>query len=446
MVSADYSDPNFPVNIGGVSNVLILMWMLLPLFLAQSYATGFESGETSGWTFSNTSAVVGWAIDGTPTNAPGGAVLQGSASLNYNGSTDYSTGATPNGGSAFSPLVTLSGMTNPRLAFWCNYDTDTPGTATDRRRINVKDTAGTILATFSFATAGGDHQCVAMGYWHPHFLALNPAWGTIRIEFVFDTVDANNNGFKGWFIDNFQIGESVGQTLTTLLQNPFDGASPLAGWTLSATAAPAWAADGSPAGMPGGAFVSAPNSLNYNDGADYDPGVNSGTALSPAITLTGYSNISLVFMCNYQTDTTGVATDRRVITIRDAATLAVLDVHQVAETGGSAAARPCHPSGFWHSHVITLQPSWGSVRIEFSFDTVDGNSNAFAGWFIDDLRVISAPPPSNLNGSAGGGDEDDRTEITCVAAVPRPGGSGLVALLALLAAACRLRRLHASWR
>lgn len=422
----------------------MMIWILLPLCLSQSYATGFESGQTSGWTFSNTSGVVGWAIDGAPTNAPGGAVLQGSQSLNYNGSTDYSTGAAANGGSAFSPLVTISGMTNPRLAFWCNYDTDTPGTATDRRRINIKDSTGAVThATFSFATVGGDHECIGMGYWHPHFVALNPAWGTVRVEFVFDTVDANNNGFKGWFIDNFEISESAGQSLTTLFQNPFDGGSPLAGWTLSATAAPVWAADGTPAGMPGGAFVSTPNSLNYNNGTDYNAGVNSGAAQSPSITLTGNSNISLVFMCNYQTDTTGVATDRRVITVRDATTLAVLDVHQVAETGGSAAARACHASGFWHSHVVTLQASWGSVRIEFSFDTVDGVGNAFAGWFIDNVRVVSAPTPAFGSSTSSSGD-DDSTEVTCIAAIPGSGsgsGIGLAALLALLGAVW-LRRLR----
>jgi hypothetical protein len=176
------------------------------------------------------------------------------------------------------------------------------------------------------------------------------------------------------------------------LLNPFDSSAFLANWTISApNSGVGWAADATPGSVLGAnPFVTAPASLNYNNGTDYTTGValNSGSARSPLIDRTLLPTTArLKFMCNYQTDTTGNSTDRRTVTIWKG-DLSGTWTAPIQITGGVSALGACSPMGTWHEHVLDLQPSWTpDLRVEFSFNTVDGVSNNFAGWFVDDFEI-----------------------------------------------------------
>jgi hypothetical protein len=154
-----------------------------------------------------------------------------------------------------------------------------------------------------------------------------------------------------------------------------------AGWTLTGL----WAVDGTPGTMPGGVSESEAASLNYNNGTHYATGAQTtGTATSGLIDLSGLTARTLTFMCNYQTETSGTAKDKRFLRLLDG-TNALLAQHQVAGTGGSAALGACPQMGLWHRHTLDLNPAWTQAKVQFLFDSVDGTNNAFAGWFIDDL-------------------------------------------------------------
>jgi hypothetical protein len=172
----------------------------------------------------------------------------------------------------------------------------------------------------------------------------------------------------------------------------FDDPASVANWTFSAAGAGGvgWAIDGTPAAMPGGVTFTGPNSLNYNNGTNYDtPGVaNSGTATSPAITVTGLTNVYIKFMCNYQTDTTGTATDHRIVQVSTDDFATTLVNEPLSKSPGSTLAGPCADMGVWHEHAIVLSSVPASpIKVRFLFDTVTSASNGFAGWFVDNLDV-----------------------------------------------------------
>jgi hypothetical protein len=174
-----------------------------------SYATAFDTA--AGWTLDAAVGGVGWAVDGDPAGVPGGPARGATTSLNYNDGTDYdNTGA--NSGAATSAELAIAGLAAPVLVFWCNYQTDTPGAATDKRwlRISTNNFAGTVLsrqlATVLASTEPSWAVCAAMGTWHRHAVPLDPAWQKIKIRFFFETVNGTANTGGGWFLDDLSIG------------------------------------------------------------------------------------------------------------------------------------------------------------------------------------------------------------------------------------------------
>jgi hypothetical protein len=175
-----------------------------------------------------------------------------------------------------------------------------------------------------------------------------------------------------------------------------------------------WANDASPATFPGGIASSGANSLNYNDGVDYDNGaINAGVAMSPSINLAGYTTPTLKFKCNFETENVAGYDVRKLRIYTVGVTTPVLDT-QLLTTNVSSLVGDCSASGTWHEHTINLDPAWGTITVEFFFDTVDSYTNNKAGWAVDDLKVEgvgsstagsggSVAGSSEASGSGGGG-------------------------------------------
>jgi hypothetical protein len=206
---------------GGATGAISLS--IVNVITAIAYATNFDSG-VPGWTFDAPVNGSAWAADATPASFPNG-ISRTSLSLNFNNGTDYA-GATSGG--ALSPLISLAGVTNPVLEFWCNYNTETRGPGFDQRCIQVWNSKLTTkladwhLAStgYSFDPAGG---IVGVGpgpcgeayidletgtpvtSWHMHRIYLDPAWGSIRLRFVFWSVDDQRNNYAGWAIDDLMV-------------------------------------------------------------------------------------------------------------------------------------------------------------------------------------------------------------------------------------------------
>lgn len=226
-----------------------------------------------------------------------------------------------------------------------------------------------------------------MGTWHQHSIAIPGNSGTIRIAFFFDSIDSIMNTHPGWFIEDLSVATTTGTPpatsgtpLASAYANVFETTT---GWGVSGM----WAADGSPSAVPGGASTSGTTSLNYNNGTNFSNGSpTSGDARSPLLELSGLQQPVLSFRCNYQTETTGTTYDKRIVVLESDAG-AVLASHQLAGSGGSAAAGACAGMGIWHQHTIPLDPAWRSAKVVFRFQSVDAVANTGAGWFVDDLHL-----------------------------------------------------------
>jgi hypothetical protein len=168
------------------------------------YSTPFDA--PTGWVFTPPSSGVGWDVDSTPSGVPGGPARSAATSLNYNNGTDFDSGAA-NSGSATSPAINLAGLGAPVLVFWCNYQTETTGTAKDRRWVRVSNDgfATTRLNQQLAGTASAPYLCAAMGAWHRHAIPLQGSWGSVQVRFFFETLDAAANAGGGWFIDDLSI-------------------------------------------------------------------------------------------------------------------------------------------------------------------------------------------------------------------------------------------------
>jgi hypothetical protein len=186
------------------------MALALAFLAVQGYQTSFD--DLTGWLPGGTSPPITWANDATPSMVPGGATRTGAASLNYNNGTDYDSPSINNTGVVYSPVIDLAGLVNPTLSFWCNFHTQ-PGS---EDALSMRDSRQVALAPgypypLINETLGGPTfgACSAMGTWHRHDIPLNPAWGVVQVVFVFGTVDSLQNGYSGWFIDDFAVSEPL---------------------------------------------------------------------------------------------------------------------------------------------------------------------------------------------------------------------------------------------
>ncbi|MBN1268995.1 MAG: beta-galactosidase [Kiritimatiellae bacterium] len=149
----------------------------------------------------------------------------------YNDGTDYDTGVR-NSGELISPWIDLRPAASATLQFQSWYETEDAGTSWDRKLVYVS-TDGTNWTQV--------HQVSGpMRQWIQQAADVSAFAGSrVRVKFVFDTMDAVYNNFKGWYVDDIRV-QMVGSGL--LFFDGFDVAE-LPGWTRVAGAAN-WTVDG----------------------------------------------------------------------------------------------------------------------------------------------------------------------------------------------------------
>jgi murein DD-endopeptidase MepM/ murein hydrolase activator NlpD len=125
----------------------------------------------------------------------------GSASYGYEpaGQSNYDTGV-PNAGDLTSPPIQITGS-GYYLRFWYRYETESSGKYWDKRQVLISADNG---ASFQALLQLSDDP---QDYW-----VQSPAIDlgaytnkTVLVRFHFETVDARNNAYKGWYIDDFSI-------------------------------------------------------------------------------------------------------------------------------------------------------------------------------------------------------------------------------------------------
>lgn len=127
-------------------------------------------------------------------------------------------------------------------------------------------------------------------------------------------------------------------------------------------------------------------------GCTFDDGAtNRGTLTSPAFTVPRGAVAILDFWSSYETETSGTSWDQRVVQV----SMDGGDFVNVEQLSGD-------PMLTWRLATVDLSRYGGhSLRLRFSFDTRDSVSNAYRGWYVDDVRVTvtgggySAAPPTS---------------------------------------------------
>ncbi len=163
--------------------------------------------------------------------------------------------------------------------------------------------------------------------------------------------------------------------------------SGLDGWTVeNSDPLVGWNADGSPLELgEGESHVSAPFSLNYNNGVDIftGKGANKGTAVSPLVDLLSLDDPNLTFWCNFDSED-ALDYDLRWVQVYSPSS-GTFHVKKTLHTTGNKGE--CSNQGIWHTHQIPLEKEWGVIEVRFIFDTVDEDKNTGKGWFLDDVEI-----------------------------------------------------------
>ena len=135
------------------------------------------------------------------------------------------------------------------------------------------------------------------------------------------------------------------------------------------------------------------SAFHYNSAScNYDTGgQNTGTLTSPVINAAP-AGLSLTYWQLRETDGNCFFTDRSRLFL------------WVNGAGPTEIWEECDDSNQWMLRVFDLSPYYlpgDNLQIEFEFDTVDGSSNQFQGWMIDDVRLFACnpDPPAEPAGS-----------------------------------------------
>jgi hypothetical protein len=175
------------------------------------------------------------------------------------------------------------------------------------------------------------------------------------------------------------------QILTPVYSENFDLGVP-ANWTFSGNSNDClWAVDAT-ANPPG--YFSAPYSLNYNNGVDFNCGRTYGAATTPLLNV-GQALIQVSFQYIKDTETPEVTYE-----VFDMLYVSVLDqFNNILYTETPV------ESTSWSSYTLFYQVPEGvnSIKVEFYFDSRDNLYNDYKGVFIDDLEISRGPmvPLSN---------------------------------------------------
>ena len=348
----------------------------VPVSLAIDYADPLWSGVSN-------STYVKWMTDATPAD-PG--KLTGAASLNVNKGTNYADKFPVQAAAYGKFLVDATKVTGSYLTFvFYSYHGMSTSNTLDKRVVEFStDGFNTIAKAYTLDNTKFSKV------WHMETLDVNSLVGkAFQVRFRFDSVAVGASG-PGWFVDELNVYAgpvavvAAGKTYIEGFANNVNG------WQSSAAVnGSVWAIDATPA-VP--APLSAPASMNFNNGTDY-AGTVSGSVLSPVIDLEAATgNVSVVFREWIGTEIDNVGSyDKRWVEISGDAFVTV-PIKPLFVNSANVM------SGWRYNTVDLTQMKGKKIRLRFVFDSVDLNYNDGVGWLIDDVVLEHRPVPSFADG------------------------------------------------
>ncbi len=131
---------------------------------------------------------------------------------------DYDDGG-PNAGTLESPAIAVTDE-GYFLRFWYRYETEAYGKDWDQRWVQIAVDGGAFTNVLQLSSDPMIPE-INLGTWlqSPALDLSAYAGHTIRVRFLFNSVDAANNGFDGWGIDDFSITADAPPVCTDLRQD-----------------------------------------------------------------------------------------------------------------------------------------------------------------------------------------------------------------------------------
>jgi hypothetical protein len=347
----------------------------------------FAGGVPAGWTVSGLWHTTTSCVGTSPCGSGGAAAYFG-----LDGACNYSTGTDVSGDLSTMSVAIPAESAFFTLSFCSRYDGEGEAAPTgyDSAWVEVN---GFILDDVGSTAAAG---------WERRVVDLTPFAGTtIQVRFRFDSIDNFANSTFGWAIDDVVIGRvddcngnfiaDACEFTTSLLSEDFSAGLP--GWTASgfwnitSTCFTGPGCDATPFAY-----------FGETSTCTFDVGVATGTLLSPLIPLPATALGARLEYCSaYQGEGLGSGYDLARVRVNGI-------VVDAPSTDGTVS---------WETRTIDLSAFLGqSIQLDFTFDSVDGISNAWLGWQIDGIRIETIPDCDG-NGVLDECDLDSGTATDC---------------------------------
>jgi subtilisin len=332
-------------------------------------------------TFAVTSAPANGALSATsgPMSCSGSGNL--SASVDYTPKTDFV------GDDSFKFNISDGVATGNEAAVSITVtEVNTAPTANDVSAVTDEDTAVTITLSGSdaescelnFAVVDGPVNGTLGSLTNEACVSGTPNTDSAKITYTpnpnFNGSDAFTYKVNDGIADSNTATVSITVTSPVLLSENFEG--DVSGWSASGL----WhLANDTPCVSPG--YKSATHSFYYGkeSSCNYDTGKrNSGTLTSPSVSGLG-SSATLSFWYWREVESYNGAYDKTYV--------------QVSYNGGSTWSTVWYKDAKdasekeWTFASISLTTGGSVMKVRFVFDTVDGVTNKFRGWLIDDIKV-----------------------------------------------------------
>jgi hypothetical protein len=152
--------------------------------------------------------------------------VSGSNSWAFNNGTNYSTGARATG-ALLSPWISLANARNASLTFQSWYETEDTGVTWDKKLVYASIDGSNWVKLLQVT---GDKQ-----KWLTQSVSLNQFLDKrLQLKFLFDSVDAVQNNYRGWYLDDIAVNMGADKIL---FSDAFAGAGLGTNWTRAAGAA-----------------------------------------------------------------------------------------------------------------------------------------------------------------------------------------------------------------
>lgn len=187
------------------------------------------------------------------------------------------------------------------------------------------------------------------------------------------TVDDGNGGSDA---SSQSVSVTSGTTVTLLSEDFEDGAAN--GWTKSSLTNDLWRVGSDCVAPAGGSYQLAFSRVSPD--CDYDVGTAEGWAKTATLDASAYGTVTLEFDHFWETEAYNGAYD----------TMSV----QVSSDGGSSwstvlykDARDDNPTGWVHEKIDISSYGTSTLSVRYNFDSTDGVSNDYLGWYVDNVVV-----------------------------------------------------------